>query len=155
MIIPKSLGMQQLKVDALQKILTPVNVPKLHTFLGLANYYRQFVKNFSLIAKPLTILTSKNQLWTWGYEQQQAFETLKKRLGVAPVLLRLNVSNFFELRIDSSSLDLGAVFIQMDDFDKKYVVFYTLQRNNTTKTILRGKNIGGGVGYCPFLAISL
>ena len=53
--------MQQDEVDALEKISAPVNVPKLCAFLGLANYYRQFIKNFSLIAKPLTILTSKDQ----------------------------------------------------------------------------------------------
>ena len=66
MIIPKGLGVHQPKVDVSQKIPAPVDVPRLHTFLGLANYYRQFVKNFSLIAKPLTILTSKDKPWTWG-----------------------------------------------------------------------------------------
>ena len=70
MIIPGGLGVQQAKVDALQKIPAPVDVPRLRAFLGLANYYRRFVKNFSLIAKPLTILTSKDQPWTWGREQQ-------------------------------------------------------------------------------------
>ena len=86
MIIPGGLGVQQAKVDALQKIPAPVDVPRLRAFLGLANYYRRFVKNFSLIAKPLTILTSKDQPWTWGREQQQAFETLKQKLGTTPVL---------------------------------------------------------------------
>ena len=61
MIIPEGLGVQQAKVDTLQKILAPVDVPRLRTFLGLINYYRRFVKNFSWIAKPLTILTSNNQ----------------------------------------------------------------------------------------------
>ena len=61
MIIPGGLGVQQTKVDALQKIPALVDVPRLRVFLGLANYYRRFVKNFSLIAKPLTILTSKDQ----------------------------------------------------------------------------------------------
>jgi hypothetical protein len=75
---------QQAKVDALQKIPAPVDVPRLRAFLGLANYYRQFVKNFSLIDKPLTILTSKDQ--PWGHEQYLAFETLKQKLGSAPVL---------------------------------------------------------------------
>ena len=55
-----------MKVDALQKILAPDNIPQLRVFLRLAHYYRQFVKDFSLIAKPLTILTSKDQDWTWA-----------------------------------------------------------------------------------------
>jgi hypothetical protein len=68
MIIPGGLSVQQAKVDVLQKIPAPVDVPRLCALLGLANYYRRFVKNFSLIAKPLTILTSKDQPWTWGRE---------------------------------------------------------------------------------------
>ena len=76
MIIPGGLGVQQPKMDALQKFLAPVDVPRFCGFLGLANYYRQFVKNFSLIAKPLTILISEDQPWTWGREQQHTFETL-------------------------------------------------------------------------------
>jgi hypothetical protein len=124
MIIPGGLGVQQAKVDALQKIPTPVDVPRLRAFLGLANYYHRFVKNFSLIAKPLTILTSKDQPWTWGREQQQAFETLKQKLGSALVLRRLDVSKSFQLHTDWSSLGLGVVLTQKDDFGREYVVAY-------------------------------
>ena len=125
--------MQQAKVDALQKIPAPVDVPRLRAFLGLANYYRRFVKNFSLIAKPLTILTSKDQPWTWGREQQQAFETLKQKLGTALVLRRPDVSKSFQLHTDWSSLGLGAVLTQKDDFGREYVVAYASLSNNTTE----------------------
>jgi hypothetical protein len=67
-IIPRGIDVQQAKVDDLQKILTLIDVSRLHAFLGLANYYLRFVKNLSLIAKPLTIFTSKDQPWTWGRE---------------------------------------------------------------------------------------
>lgn len=87
--------MQQAKVDALQKILAPVDVPTLCAFLGLVNYYHGFIKNFSLIAKLPTIRTSKDQPWTWDRVQQQKFETLKQRLGAAPVLRRADVSKSF------------------------------------------------------------
>ena len=79
MIIPRGLGVQQAKVDALEKIPAPVDVPRFRVFLGLANYYWQFVKNFSLVAKPVTILTSNDQPWTWGRERQHAFVTLKQK----------------------------------------------------------------------------
>nr|PNR53912.1 hypothetical protein PHYPA_007587 [Physcomitrium patens] len=46
-------------------------------FLGLANYYQRFIKNFSIIATPLTILMHKDQPWTWHCEQQHIFNTLK------------------------------------------------------------------------------
>ena len=61
MIIPGGLGMQQAKVNTLQKIPAPVDVLGLRVFLGLANYYHRFVKDFSLIAKLLIILTSKDR----------------------------------------------------------------------------------------------
>ena len=85
MFILGDLGVQQTKVDTLQKIPAPVDVPRIRVFLGLANYYCQFVKNFSLIAKPLTILTSKDQPWIWARKHQQAFGTLKQKLGAALV----------------------------------------------------------------------
>ena len=94
MIIPGGLGVQQAKMDALQKIPAPVDVPRFCTFLGLANYYQR------LIAKPPTILMSKDQPWTWGCEQQHAFETLKQKLGTALVLRRPNVSKSFQLHTD-------------------------------------------------------
>ena len=111
MIIPGGLRVQQAKVDALQSIPTPVNVPRLCAFLGVAKYYSQFVKNFSLIAKPLIILTNNDQTWTWDRAQQHAFETLKQQLGAAPVLRRPNVSKSFHLHTDWSSLDLRVVLI--------------------------------------------
>ena len=97
MIILGGLGGQQAKVDVLQKIPAPVDVPRLHASLGLANYHRRFIKNFSLIAKPFTILTSKDQPWTWGRELHQAFETLNQKLGSAPVLRHPDVFKFFQL----------------------------------------------------------
>jgi len=47
-------------------------------FLGLANYYRQFVKDFAKIAKPMHKLVKKNEKWNWRAEQERAFEQLKK-----------------------------------------------------------------------------
>ena len=118
-------------MDALQKIPAQVNVPKIHVFLDLANYYRQFVKNFSFIAKPLTNLTSKDQLCIWGRNQQQAFETLKQNLGTALVLRRLDVSKSFQLQMDWSSFGLEVVLTQKDDFSREYVVAYASHSNNT------------------------
>ena len=61
-----NIRMQQAKMNVLQIISTHVNVPRLCGFLGLTNYYCQFVKNFSLIFKPLIILTRNDQPWTWN-----------------------------------------------------------------------------------------
>ena len=59
-------GVQMAKVEALNKIPIPRDVPRLRAFLGLANDYRRFVCNFSVIAKLLIQLTSTGQDWKWG-----------------------------------------------------------------------------------------
>jgi hypothetical protein len=65
---------------------TPTNVKQLRSFLGLAGYYRNFVKHFAIISKPLIELLKKNQLFVWTNDQELAFQTLKSALIQAPVL---------------------------------------------------------------------
>ena len=55
-------------------------VKQVQAFLGFANFYCRFIENFAKISKPLFDLTKKNSIWTWGVEQQNAFEALKKAL---------------------------------------------------------------------------
>ena len=51
----------------------------MESFLGFANFYRQFIKNFSHMVKPLNELKGKKE-WKWGEEQQEAFEELKEKI---------------------------------------------------------------------------
>jgi len=55
-------------------------------FLGLANYYRQFIKGFVLIARPLHDMVKKDKKWEWIEKQEKAFSELKKRFTKEPVL---------------------------------------------------------------------
>nr|GEU92535.1 hypothetical protein [Tanacetum cinerariifolium] len=65
----------------------PLKTPtEIHSFLGLARYYRKFIANFLKIEKPLKILTQKDKKFEWGDEQENAFHTLKDRLCDAPIL---------------------------------------------------------------------
>ena len=118
------------KVEALDKIPIPRDVPRLRAFLGLANYYRRFVRNFSIIAKPLTQLTRTGQEYKWGPAQDVAFEALKKALGSAPVLRRPDTRRPFQLHTDWSMLGLGSVLTQKDDDGKEYVIAYASRSNN-------------------------
>ncbi|GJV82275.1 putative reverse transcriptase domain-containing protein [Tanacetum coccineum] len=65
------------KIEAVKNWKTPMTPSEIRSFLGLIGYYRQFIANFSKIAKPLTSLTQKNQKYVWGMEQEEAFQTLK------------------------------------------------------------------------------
>src|SRR6201991_4763366 len=94
----------------------PQSLHDVRSFLGLAGFYRRFISDFSLIAGPLTNLLHKEAGWTWGQEEELAFDKLKSALTSAPVLTIANPQNVFRLRLttDASDLALGAVLEQLD-----------------------------------------
>ena len=74
------------KIEAVLNWEPPKNVPELCSFLGLARYYRRFVKGFSIIAAPLTKLLRKHVEYKWTEACQSNFEELKAKLTTTPVL---------------------------------------------------------------------
>jgi len=66
--------MEEEKVEGVLNWPVPRTVRDIRKFLGLANYYRQFIKNFAALAKPLNMLTRKDEKWKWEEAQQKAFE---------------------------------------------------------------------------------
>ncbi|CAN6677113.1 unnamed protein product [Malus baccata var. baccata] len=97
------LMMEKGKIKAIQEWEPPTKVPTLRSFLGLANYYRRFIKGYSAIAAPLTDLLKKNKAWEWTDRCQEAFERLKKALMEEPVLRLPDLSKPFELHTDASN----------------------------------------------------
>ena len=81
-------------------------------FLGLAGFYRKFVRHFAVLAKPLTQLLKKNQLFVWTSQQQSAFNTLKQALCKAPVLGIPNFAKPFAIETDACQTGVGAVLLQ-------------------------------------------
>ena len=69
---------QSEKTEAVRDWPTPANQSEVRSFLGLASYYRRFIKDFSIIADPLNQLLRKGFNFQWGFEQQEAFDELKK-----------------------------------------------------------------------------
>ena len=69
--------MEEDKVAGVLNWPVPKMVRDVRKFLGLANYYRRFVKNFAELARPLNNLTRKDEKWKWEEQQQKAFEQLK------------------------------------------------------------------------------
>ncbi|GJV10696.1 putative reverse transcriptase domain-containing protein [Tanacetum coccineum] len=100
------------KMEAVKNWKAPRTPSKVCSFLGLVEYYRRFIKNFSKIAKPLTILTQKSKTYDWGEEQENAFQTLKGKLGDAPVLALPDGPEDFMVYCDTSGLRLGCVLMQ-------------------------------------------
>jgi hypothetical protein len=108
----------------------PTDVHTLRSFIGLSNYYKIYVQDFSIIAHPLYALLKKDVAWTWNEEAKEAFNTLKEKLSEFPILRRPNFNKVFILHIDWSAFGIGAIFGQLDEEGKEYVITYASQSNN-------------------------
>ncbi|KAL0405467.1 UNVERIFIED_CONTAM: Retrovirus-related Pol polyprotein from transposon [Sesamum latifolium] len=100
------------KVKAILEWEPPKNVSEVRSFLGLAGYYRRFIKDFSVIAKPLTNFLKKNAPFHWNDRCAQSFEELKKRLTSAPILALPSGDGGYVVYTDASRQGLGCVLMQ-------------------------------------------
>ncbi|GJV08214.1 reverse transcriptase domain-containing protein [Tanacetum coccineum] len=100
------------KVDVIAKLPHPTTVKGVRSFLGHAGFYRRFIKDFSKIARPMTYLLEKNTSFIFSNECIQAFNTLKKKLTEAPILIAPDWDLPFELMCDASDFGIGAVLGQ-------------------------------------------
>ena len=96
------ISMEKSKVKAVTDWPTPQNITDVRAFLGLAGYYRKFVKNFSMISSPLSELLKKESKFEWGQKEQASFETLKLSVSTAPVLILPDPSLEYVVDTDSS-----------------------------------------------------
>ena len=118
------------KVKKLVEMRLPRNTSELRSFLGLASYYRRFVKDFAKIADPIIKMTRKDANVCWDTAAQISFNTLKQALTTAPVLAYPNSKKPFILTTDASSLALGAILTQEDDNKLEHVIAYASQTLN-------------------------
>ncbi|GJR00264.1 putative reverse transcriptase domain-containing protein [Tanacetum coccineum] len=100
------------KIEAVKNWKAPRTLTEVHSFLGLAGYYRRFIANFSKIAKSLTILTQKNKTFDWGEKQELTFQTLKDKLCNAPVLALPDGLEDFVVYCDAYRIGLGFMLTQ-------------------------------------------
>ncbi|GJF00732.1 polyprotein [Phanerochaete sordida] len=111
-------GMDPAKVKAVTEWPTPKNLKDVRGFVGFANFYRRFIKDFSKICRPLHDLTKKDVPFNWGSAQADAFETLKRAFTTQPVLAMWNIDYSTRIETDASGYATGGVIAQLDPNDK-------------------------------------
>lgn len=103
------------KVKAILEASKPVNVPQLQSFLGLTNYYRNFVPSASSILSPLYDLLRKNEKWQWSSIHDKAFSKIKNILSSDETLAHFDPKATLILTVDASPTGLGAILSQIGD----------------------------------------
>ncbi|GJT16330.1 reverse transcriptase domain-containing protein [Tanacetum coccineum] len=125
------------KIEAIFKLPYPMNVKAIRSFLGHAGFYRMLIKDFSQDTRPMTQLLVKDAPFNFFEECIQAFETLKRELTQAPIMIKPDWSLPFEIMCDASDYAIGAVLGQRIDKHFKPIHYAnktitTAQENYTT-----------------------
>nr|GEV99536.1 reverse transcriptase domain-containing protein [Tanacetum cinerariifolium] len=100
------------KVNVITKLPHPTTIKGIHSFLGHAGFYRHLIKDFLKIARPMTRLLEKDTLFFFSKECVEAFQTLKRKLTEALILIAPDWDLPFELMCDASDFDIGAIMGQ-------------------------------------------
>jgi len=106
---PEEIKMEKEKVKGVLEWPTPKCVKDIQKFLGLANYYRQFIEGFASIARPLHDMVKKDKRWEWTEKQEGAFRELKERFIKEPVLAVPDLDKKMRMEVDASDYATGEV----------------------------------------------
>lgn len=121
---------------AIKNYPQPRNVKELQSFIGLASFFRKFVRNFSVIAKPLHDVVRKNVNFYFGPDQISAFNRIKDLLSSQPVLSIYSPKAETQLHCDASSLGFAGILLQRQNDGKFHPVSYFSQRASQAESKL-------------------
>ncbi|GFV76326.1 retrovirus-related Pol polyprotein from transposon 17.6 [Trichonephila clavipes] len=123
------------KTLAVRKFPEPTTIKQVQSFLGLTGYFRKYIKDYSKIAKPLSDLTRKENIFVFffGIQQKEAFEKLKKIMSEGPVLHLYKYGRKTELHTDACKQGYGAILLQEAEDGKLHPVYYMPKKTNTAE----------------------
>ena len=110
-------------VSSIKEWKSPKSTKQVQQFLGLANYYRRFIQNFSEIAAPLSQLTKKETVFKWTAECQESMDTIKHKLCEPPILAYPEHGSPYILDTDASNTGVGGILSQVQE-GKERVICY-------------------------------
>ena len=131
---PEGIKIEEKKVKGVLEWPTPKCVKDVQKFLGLANYYRQFIQGFVSTARPLHDMVKKDRKWEWMDKQEKAFKELKKRFTKEPVLAAPDLDK--KMRMEVDVLDYatrGVLSMEGEDGLWKPVAFLLKSLNETER----------------------
>ena len=105
----EGIKIEEEKIKGVVDWLTLKGVKDIQKFLGLANYYQQFIKDFTSIARPLHDLVKKNQKWDWTKNQEKVFIELKERFTKELVLVVLDLDKKIRMEVNALEYTIGGV----------------------------------------------
>ena len=111
-IYAAGLEVDQAKVAVIQTLMPPIIVKGIRSFLGHTGFYRRFINDFSKFSRPLCRLLEKYEKYDFNESCRSAFEEIKSRLVIAPIMLTLDWNNDFEIMCDAGDYAMGAVLGQ-------------------------------------------
>ena len=116
---PEGIKMKEEKVKGVLDWLTPKCVKDVQKFLGLANYYCQFIQGFISIARPLHNMVKKDQKWEWTKRQKRVFKDLKEKFTRKPVLAVLDLDRKMRIEVDTLDYATGEI-LSMECKDRRW-----------------------------------
>lgn len=131
-ISPEGVAMDQQKVDSVTYWPKPETIRQLQRFLGFANVYQRFIRNFSTVAAPLTAMVKANNArLKWSQEATRSFNQLKSRFSTAHILCHPDLNQPFVVEIDASNTGIGAILSQRSQAINKLhpCAFYSRKLN--------------------------
>jgi hypothetical protein len=134
-IIEAEAGIQMdpAKVQAILDWQAPKSVKGVQSFLGFANFYRQFIKNYSKVAGPISALVRKDVAFQWIAEAEQAFVQLKKMFITAPVLTQFDAEREIVLETDALMWSIGGILLQYDEDEVLWPCAYYSKKNTSAE----------------------
>ncbi|GKB13121.1 putative nucleotidyltransferase, ribonuclease H [Tanacetum coccineum] len=129
-IFGKETEVDKAKIDVIAKLPYPTNVKGVRSFLGHAGFYCRFIKDFSMISKPMTQLLMKDAKFDFSEDCKKAFNKLKEKLTTTPIITSLDWNVPFELMCDANDFAVGSVLGQRIDRKFKPIYYASKTLNN-------------------------
>ncbi|XP_070013687.1 uncharacterized protein [Nicotiana sylvestris] len=111
-ISKRGIEVYKAKIEVISRLPPPTSVKGVRSFLGHAGFYRRLIKDFSKVVNPLCKLLEKEAKFVFDEKCMEAFELLKHKLTITPIITALYWSLPFELMCDASDVAVGAVLGQ-------------------------------------------